>query len=325
MSDGQFSSKPMWSGKRTDITATASSGADSYSTADAGDFARSPSVRRETDALREEPYLDFARLDCTPFPRATPEAARDLGEPVASAVLVQEYLIGLIFLRFWGWIFIVFGVLIVIGGVSMLAVALLEAPEQRGDSLAGAGVVALVGLAIAGAGAWFGIFRGRVVNERCWFCPHGMVWMTERVFEWFPWEDIPEVYAKAHANRPAVGIRFDGPISWISFSDSERSRLIVQYIENRASAAWLTAALELLAEGKVIHLGGWDLHRLSLHGPDESIQWTQVADVRARRAELVFEGADGRAHLTIWLDEVPLPSLFAALARALVAHARELR
>src|SRR5436309_648067 len=109
MSDGQFSSKPMWSGKRTDITATAASGANTYSANDAQDFAQSPSVRREVEALRQEPFLDVGRLDCTPFPRGTPDHALELGEPVASAILVQEYLIGLVFLRICGWMFIAIG------------------------------------------------------------------------------------------------------------------------------------------------------------------------------------------------------------------------
>jgi hypothetical protein len=230
----------------------------------------------------------------------------------------------LLFLRFWGWIFIGCGVLMVLAGIITLATFVFDGQARRGnEQFFGAIVCVLFGLAVAGAGAWFGIFRGRVVNERCWFCPDGMVWMTERRFEWYSWQDIPEVYAEADAPRPAVGIRFDGPISWITFSAGERSRMIVRYVEHRASAAWLKEALKLLSEGKTIHFGNWDLHRVSLDGDDGSIHWTQIADARVEANELVLRGADGRKSLAIWLNEVPLPSLFTALARALVAHAHE--
>jgi hypothetical protein len=282
-------------------------------------------VRREIEALREEPFLDIAHLECAPFHWRTPQPARDLGDPIASAVLVQEYLIGLVFLRICGWIFLPIGLLMALGSLIAMVSGLLGAHKVQTDALIGGAIGMAVGLGIAGAGAWFGILRGRVINERCWFCSRGMVWMTEQVFEWFEWEDIPEVYAKMDGDRPAVGIRFTGPISWISFSSSPSSRMVVRYVENRASAAWLPVALRLLAEGKTIRLGEWRLHRLTLEDASNTYPWTQVSAVRSENGEIVFTRNDGRPEMSIWWEEVPMPSLLLALARALVAFTRDRR
>lgn len=322
MSDGQFSSKPMWTGKKSGFTTTATLGTGAFSANDARDFAQSPSVRRELEALSHEPHLDVGRTECHPFPRHIPEHARAMGQPFASATLVQEYLFGLVFLRICGWVFIPGGAIMALIGAWNLLEVVVVGDVGRGWVLIG--VARLVGGTIAAIGGlWFGILRGRVVNERCWFCPEGMVWMTNNLFEWYPWEDIAEVYAQLNEHRPAVGLRFEGPISWITFSNTRASHDIVHHVEKRASAAWLPDALKLIAEGKSIPFGDWRLQRLSLDGPKYSILWTQVVDLHVREGELRVSANGPHPETAIWLDDVPLPSLFIAMSRALLAFTRE--
>src|SRR5450432_2816826 len=118
MSDGRFSSKPIRSAKGSAYTANAAFGKGEYSaeanvSADAvRDFLASPAVQREADRLLDEPFPAVASLTCAPFHKNTPEQAMDLGRRIASAVLVQEHLSGLIFLRVAGWLFMACGGLI---------------------------------------------------------------------------------------------------------------------------------------------------------------------------------------------------------------------
>ncbi len=247
----------------------------------------------------------------------------DLGRPIASAVLVQEYLIGLVFLRVCGWLFMILGGLILLGGVIAAIAAVSEPlrPRPRNDAFALIAVT-IIGGAIGGAGAWFGYFRGRVINQMCWFCPHGMVWMTEKVFEWYAWAEVHEVYCKLCPARPAVGISMGGPIAWISFSNTATSRRIVPYFENRAAAANIEKALHAIAEGRTIRFGEWRVRKSAIQGIAEEIAWRNVFEIERNDRDLLIRHEEHSA-LTIPLDEIPFPSMFTALARALHAHARE--
>jgi hypothetical protein len=323
MSDGQFSSKPIRSGHKTDLTAGYPSGAGPLSADQTRAFLESRAVRREVDALLDETYIGANRDACAPLPNRLPRAAEEMGQPIASAVLVQEYLIGLIFLRVAGWIFLAFGALILIGAV-IVFFEFLRNPNQQGGPPPWAFVImAGVGLAIGGAGAWFGYFRGRVITERCWLCTHGVIWMTNSVFDWYSWADVPEVYCDTHAPRPAVGIRFDRNLSWISFSNTQVSHRMVQLIENRASAARMPAVLKRLAEGATISFGDARLNRQWMAHKRDRFDWNQVAAVQVEDQHLVLLGPGNRELASFPLEEIAFPSLFAALARAILAHARE--
>lgn len=320
MSDGQFSSKPMRSGRPTNITSNVTFGSATFETSEAEAFLQSPSVQREVEALRDEPFHDIGQMNCTPMPRNTPESVRDLGRPIASAVLVQEYLIGLIFLRICGWIFIPFGLLFAFMGLMFLIVR-MDPQGNLVDRLAGSATLIAMGLGIAASGLWFGVLRGRVVNQRCWLCPGGIVWWTNGYFEWFAWEDVPEVYCALLRPRPAIGIRFDHDISWISFGDTQANRRMVQYIEKRASAARVKTVLKLLSEGATIPFGDRKIHRNRLEDESEPLDWRRIVDVRMDNRELVLK--DDRGETAIPMDDTPYPSLFRALARALVSFAQE--
>lgn len=318
MSDGQFSSKPIRSGRRSDF-ARGEFSSEAMSSPDAAKaFLMAPAVRREVNALLEQPFPQVGELGCAPFPRKAPHGVYDFGRPIASAVLVQEYLIGLVFLRVCGWFFLLIGGLMLLGALAMVGTMADGPPGQGGGFLIFAGL----GLGVGGAGLWFGILRGRVVNEMCWFCPHGMVWMTESIFEWYGWEEVPEVYCTLLGMRPAVGLRFDGAVSWISFSNTRHSRLIVDYIENRASAAWIEATLQAIAEGKAIAFGRWRLRKSAIEGTGKEIEWRNVLEIERSDRDLVIHRTD-RGHMVIPLDEIPFPSMFTALARAMYAYARQ--
>jgi hypothetical protein len=328
MSDGQFSSKPIRSVRRGDFSARALGefSAEATNSPDAARaFLASPAVQRAVNAVMEQPFPDVNEVKCAPFPKTTPVAAMDLGRPIASAVLVQEYLIGLLFLRICGWLFLLVGVLMLLGWAIMTAVTFFDEVQRLGlDGKYIGGVICsgLLGLGVTGAGAWFGIFRGRVVTQMCWFCPRGMVWRTESVFEWYGWEEVPELYCTLRASRPAVGIRFDRDIAWVSFGNTQASRLIVDYIENRASAAWMPDSLQAIAEGRPLRLGDWRLRRSSIQGPRTEVDWKNVFEVERNERDLVIHYW-ARREMTVPLDEIPFPSLFTALTRALYAHARE--
>jgi hypothetical protein len=188
-------------------------------------FVRAPAVQREVNALMEQRFPEVGALVCAPFPRKTPAGAMELGRPIASAVLVQEYLIGLVFLRICGWGFMIVGALFVLIAVLGCITMAFEPPRPNRDVnyLCGMIPVAMIGLGAGGAGAWFGILRGRVVNQMCWLSARGMVWMTGSVFEWYAWEEVPEVYCMMGDARPAIGIRFEGDVAWISFSNTHAS------------------------------------------------------------------------------------------------------
>jgi hypothetical protein len=245
-----------------------------------------------------------------------------MGRPIASAVLVQEYLVGLIFLRVCGWVFMTFG-----GLILLTAVVLLIASANRGDpgqQLPGAFCTLVFGLGIGGAGLWFGVLRRRVVNERCWFCPRGMVWMTNGVFDWYRWEQVPEVYRRLDAARPAIGIRFDRDISWISFNNTAASRLMVNNIETRASAAWTETTLQMLADDRGVPFGAWRVRDGSIQYLSERVAWTEVVDLEEQDRAFLIHHREKR-QLAFSLDEVPYPSLFVTLARAMWAYSREHR
>jgi hypothetical protein len=321
MSDGQFSAKPMRSGARTDITSSYSGGG-ALSLDQAQAFLDSPGVRREIDALLDEPFLNIGGLDCAPFPRAMPSAARAMGRPIASAILVQEYLIGLLFLRFWGWVFLGFGALFIITGFITMVGGIFSRQPMDGSVLFGGLLAFLVGLAIGGAGLWFGILRGRVITERCWLCTHGMIWLTHGRYDWYPWDEVAEVYCRIQTDRPAIGIRFDRNTSWISFSNSQATRLMVQYIENRASAMRAPTALKALAEGKTIPFGDRELNREHLKVRRETLAWNQIDRAEIDERHLVLYSRGNREEMTVPLDAIPFPSMFTAMVRAIVAHAR---
>ena len=238
MSDGRFSSKPIRSAKRGDYTATASFGKGEYS-ADANvsadavrAFLTSPAVQREADRLMDEPFPAVGSLTCAPFPKNTPErAAGSRAGALPARILAQEYLSGLIFLRVAGWFFLACGGLILLAsaGVAIENFFRPGAAARRENLHTAAGILFLFafGLGVTGAGAWFGYFRGRVINEMCWFCPRGMIWMSENLFDWYEWDDVPEVFCRLQAPRPAVGVRFDGdtPAGFLSATRMNRARL----------------------------------------------------------------------------------------------------
>jgi hypothetical protein len=223
MSDGRFSDKPLRSSlSREELrSAGAYSEKVDLSSDDTAAFLHSPAVQRELRALLEPLAQEIWAANSAPLHRRTPPAARNLGQPLASAALVQEYLIGLVFLRVAGWTFMFFGGLFMLAAMGLLIG--ITFGEGREPILA-AFMVGAIGLGIAAVGAWFGIIRGRVITEMCWFCPRGMIWMTNSVFDWFPWEDVRDVYCNLNADRPAIGISFGRNVSWISSSISSRRR-----------------------------------------------------------------------------------------------------
>lgn len=321
MSDGRFSSKPIRSGRPRDF-ARGEFSAEVLPTPDAARaFLDSPAVRRELDAVLDQPFPNVGELQCAPLPKKTPLPALDLGRPITSAVLDQEYLIGLIFLRVCGWIFLAFGILFLIVNLGMVIEVLLDG-RDLGDRVGAVALLFVFGAGIAGAGLWFGILRGRVINQMCWFCPHGMIWLTGQMFEWYEWSEVPEVYCTLDAARPAIGLRFAGDISWITFGNTPASRLIVPYLENRASAAWIRPTLQAIADGRAIRFGVWRLRRSAIGDDAKEIEWRDVTDIERGRGELVFHHRGGRP-LAIGLDEVPFPSMFIAIARSLLACSRQ--
>jgi hypothetical protein len=324
MSDGRFSSKPIRAAQRRDF-ARGEFSAEAMTSPDAARaLLMSPAVRREVNALQEEPFPEVGELKCAPFPRNTQTAAMELGRPIASAVLAQEYLIGLVFLRICGWLFILVGGLLLLAGVFGVVNVLSAPPREKMPANAILGLVSglVIGMLVMGAGSWFGIYRGRIINQMCWFCPNGMVWRTESVFEWYGWEEVPEVYCKLSESRPAVGIGFGAPVSWISFSNTVASRRIVPYLENRASAANIERAMRGIAEGRSIRFGNWGLRKSGINRAAEEVDWRNVFEIERDDRDLVIRYGE-RNTLTIPLDEIPFPSMFTALARAMHAHARE--
>ena len=322
MSDGQFSAKPMRTSRSRDFVSSAGefSTEARLSTDATRSFSDSPAVLRELRALTDVVLPEIGHRNCVPLPRSTPSGALEMGRPIASAVLVQEYLIGLVFLRVAGWVFIVCGGMFMLFSCAIL-IAMLPRGQAPGDPPAAIAIIGAIGLLIAAVGAWFGIFRGRVVNEMCWFCPRGMIWRTERVFEWYPWEEITELYCNLQVDRPAIGIRFDKEVSWITFANTDASRRMVEYFEKLASASCMPAILQMIAEGNTVRFGDWRLSRYSLRGPDEEINWRDVVDVGQGHQELRIRHREQKG-LSIELEAVPYPSLFAAIAAAAFAFER---
>jgi hypothetical protein len=316
MSDGRFSDKPL----RSSLSREELRSAGAYSEKVDLSSDHSPAVQRELRALLEPLAQEIWAANSAPLHRRTPPAARNLGQPLASAALVQEYLIGLVFLRVAGWTFMFFGGLFMLAAMGLLIG--ITFGEGREPILA-AFMVGAIGLGIAAVGAWFGIIRGRVITEMCWFCPRGMIWMTNSVFDWFPWEDVRDVYCNLNADRPAIGISFGRNVSWISFANTARSRQIVEHIEQKASAACAKAFLQHLAEGKTLRFGTWRLSRFSIREGDHEIIWKDVLDVEPARRELCI--LHYNSNLTADLDEVPFPTLFTALTLACCAHSRQAR
>jgi len=119
MSDGRFSSKPIRSERACDIAWSAGDfTADARPlSATARAFVQSAAIRREVNALMDCPFPQLSAVTCAPLHKDTPAGATELGRPLTSAALVQEYLIGLIFLRVAGWIFMLFGALILLAAV----------------------------------------------------------------------------------------------------------------------------------------------------------------------------------------------------------------
>ncbi|MBI3822894.1 MAG: hypothetical protein HY289_09500 [Planctomycetes bacterium] len=319
MSDGRFSAKPLRSEQsRTFARGGEYSDKPIVSADTTRGFLQSAAVQREVDALNDQPFHAIGRYDCAPLHRGTPEPARDLGEPLASATLVQEYLIGLLFLRVAGWAFMFFGVMIFLWS----AVGFFATIANHGFQEAiGMTIGAAFGVGIACVGAWFGIFRGRVITEMCWFCPHGMIWMTDGVFEWYKWDEVSEVLCAPHAERPAIGISFGANVSWISFSHEQSSRLMVEYLEKLASAACLPIVLQQIAEGRTVRFGEWRLSRTWISNADAEVHWHDVLDVERTRRHIEIRPKQA-GKMTVHLDEVPFPSLFTALARACFAQSR---
>jgi hypothetical protein len=322
MSDGQFSVKPIRSGRAHDVIRdTGEFSTEVRLSRDSTDsFLHSPAVQREVHALTDQSIETAMRHDCTPLHKRTPDAAKALGRPIASATLVQEYLIGLIFLRVCGWIFLFFGSVFLLGAVITFFVVVLG---QNGGVGHLGPVIALVGFGvfIGGTGAWFGIFRGRVVTEMCWFCPHGMIWLTDGTFDWYTWEQVPDVYCNLQGSRPAIGISFGRNVSWISFSDNLASRNLVERIEKLASAACMASVIEQFADGKTIRFGTWRLSRFSVRDSDATISWQEVDSVSCDHREIWIKQTGG-GRITAPLDEIPFPSLFTALAFASFGYTR---
>jgi Family of unknown function (DUF6585) len=324
MSDGQFSAKPIRSGQIREVIRDTGefSSEGRISTDAARAFLNSPAVQQEIKALSDHQFSDIAKSDCKPLPRRTPDPARALGGPIASATLVQEYLIGLVFLRICGWMFLFFGAILFLAAAFSFFAGFQRQVGDRGADFKAALALVAFGFFIGGTGAWFGIFRGRVITEMCWFCPRGMIWMTDGLFEWYTWEQVPDVYCNLQAARPAIGISFGRNVSWISFSNSLASRILVERLEKQASAVCMPTVLEQFAEGKTIRFGVFRLSRYFIRDAEASISWHDVASVASDDREFAFN-LTGGGNLTASLDEIPFPSLFMALVHASLRHMRE--
>jgi len=322
MSDGRFSSKPIRSGLPREKADTEFTADPRYLNDDARAFLQSNLMRDEINAIADHALPEIlATVKSAPLHKSTPAAARDLGRPLASAVLVQEYLIGLIFLRVCGWIFIFFGGLFLVGAVVM-AIQGVFRPNPAGESLIGPAFgIAFFGFLIGGAGAWFGFFRGRVIEEMCWFCPRGMIWMSGAYFDWYTWDEVREIYSHLLTARPAIGIRLESNLSVISFSNTPASRRLVDYIEHQASAACAQIVLEQIAEGRSVRFGDCRLSRSAFRDADTEIAWQNILDLQVNERELRIRRLDG-SDVAVSLDEIPFPRMFVALARGIHAYSR---
>jgi hypothetical protein len=263
-------------------------------------------------------------MECAPLPRNLPRSGREIGEPIASAVLVQEYLIGLLFLRLAGWFFMAVASLLFCAVVVLLITSWRGGPGHENEW---SGLMCIGGLAllVGTVGLWFGILRGRVVMERCWLCHHGIIWMTNGVFDCIAWQDVPEVYCDLEAPRPAIGIRFDRNLSWISFAATESARRMIQHVETCASADRIQRTLRLLAEGRAVYFGDTHLHRHWLDSPHARIDWNNVSEIRVGDRYLELRGRDNQVVAAIPFKEIPFVSLFIALVRAILSVSVERR
>src|ERR1041385_2403873 len=95
MSDGQFSAKPLRSDRiRTFASSPGEFSAEARLPLEVSqDFVEALPVLHETDSLTDVRHPDVSPFRASPLHKRTPDAARDLGRPLASATLVQEYLI----------------------------------------------------------------------------------------------------------------------------------------------------------------------------------------------------------------------------------------
>lgn len=323
MSDGRFSSKPLRSPRSHESAwAAGEFTSDPRLLSEAARaFAESAVLLRELKAI-DEP-LPPVGVYVAPLHRNVPAGTKALGPPLASAVLVQEYLIGLVFLRVCGWIFLLFGALMILGSFIMMIVSTGGGP-RAGDNFFAAVLTGAMGLGVGGAGVWFGILRGRVITEMCWFCPRGMIWMTENVFDWYTWEEVQQVHCRMKSDRPSIGIRFDENLSFITFSRSHESLSMVAHIEKCASSACAAAAVQLIGDGSSVRFGEWRLSLGTLRGDGEDFAWRDIADVRVHSREIIIRLQNGD-EIAIAFDEVPFPSLFAALVRGIHAFASSRR
>jgi hypothetical protein len=332
MSDGQFSARPIRGERGREVTRTSGEFAKELPLpqGETTSFLDSRAVRDEVDALKDQLRREIATLECAPVDASAPPGAHDLGRPLASAVLVQDVLIGMILLRVCGWIILAFGGLILIGTLATLIGGRLRDP----DAVVGLLVVGAFGLLIAAVGAWFGIFRGRAVNEMCWICSRGMIWrfqqyssaivrVTGQDFDWYAWNEVRDLYCDLRRERPALGISFGRNVSWISFRRSQAALAMLESVEKHASAAGLNDALRDFAEGSSLRFGPYHVSLSGIRAEREEFKWRDVLEASVDGRILLVRYVGGK--LAISLDEVPFPTMLKTLVLAAHTYSREQR
>jgi hypothetical protein len=329
MSDGRFSSKPIRrdSLHQTGVTAKLPFGPlpssnEALAKKAETSLLRSAHVQRIVNELMYHPMPAPDQLRCERLPAETPREARHMGAPIALAIRERVELIRRVLIRCAGGLLLIFsGPPFVVFSIVIVGWMLGQLKNEGRHLWLFCTIYPFV-LIELGFGAWLAIFLRFAPARKCWFCPGGVVCLTGKFIDWCVWERLPELYFQNKSRHPALGIRVDGVINWFPFNNESADRQLAEFIENRASAAWMPTILQQLAEGRTIQFGECQICQESVISASGTLRWKDVDKISSDESWIVISDRY-RNDMTVSLEKVPFPSLFRTLVLALQAYSRE--
>lgn len=276
-----------------------------------------PEAKEAFDALADVRPPDVGDLPCLRVPKNAFAVLREWGEPLASYRYHLETWVIRWMYRGLGLVMLVMGVIIIVGGV----VVWFNPPQRNNaqeDPLFILAVMLLIGAAFLAGGIWFFWWRANAWQRTLWIYPEGLLVLKGSELEVHPWFHAMELTFADRPNSAFITMRIFNE-QYVIGGRSESHRDLCRYVERKASADSLSRVLRQISAGRAVNFGACFIRRRVLDLLREPVYWMAVEGVAVKDAAIEV-ALVGRKPYFLPRDRLQYPSLFFALAPALVAY-----
>ena len=253
---------------------------------------------------------NVSAIGAAPIPPQGYRAAEELGSPLASfdrpADPNRAGLIGGI-------------VLIVLGLAFLIPLVLPPSPRnQRAEEERFWVFLIYSGPLIIG-GILLVLLRKQTPSQTYWVCPLGLMWRWGDQVEYRRWEEIERFSSSVVAGRAVYWLSPRRGLNLVLRSSMGHAViLLAEYIELRASAAFLPVVLDCIDRGRRAAFGKLTMDAEGLHAGWRTCRWEEFAGMHVDAGELRVDRHGQRGHIRLRALDVSFPMVAQAAARIIV-------